>query len=157
VNAFIDLKSTAMKKLIVLAYSLMIGVSSFAYSGINVNEKLLQTFKERFPNAEQVNWTEMPESYIVNFMEDGVRTNITYDKDGAFVRSTRYYKEQNLPYYLLTAIKRKYTGKKIFSVTEISTPDGIEYYVKLEDAKIWQTILLDNDGILGVVEKYKKA
>ena len=146
-----------MKKLFVLFYSLMIGVSSFAYSGINVNEKLLQTFKERFPNAEQVSWTELPGSYVVNFMEDGVRTNIIYDKDGAFVRSTRYYQEQNLPYYLLTTIKKKYSGKKIFSVTEVSTPDGIEYYVKLEDAKIWLTILLDNDGILGVVEKYKKA
>jgi len=146
-----------MKKLFVLFYSLMIGVSSFAYSGINVNEKLLQTFKERFPNAEQVSWTELPATYVVNFVEAGVRTNIIYDKDGVFVRSTRYYQEQSLPYYLLNTIKKKYNGKKIFSVTEISTPDGIEYYVKLEDAKVWLTILLDNDGILGVVEKYKKA
>ncbi len=119
-----------MKKLLVLAYSLMIGVSSFAYTGVAVNEKLLRSFRERYPNAEQVSWTELPESYTVNFIEDGVRSHIVYGKDGEVVRSTRYYKEQTLPYYLRMTIKKKYQGKRIFAVTEISTPDGIEYYVK---------------------------
>jgi hypothetical protein len=145
-----------MKKLFVLAYSLMIGVSSFAYSGIAVNEKLLRTFKERYPNAEQVSWTELPESYNVNFIEDGVRSHIVYDKEGGVIRSTRYYQEQTLPYYLRITIKKRYQRKRIFAVTEISTPDGIEYYVKLEDADLWLTILLDNEGELGVVEKLRK-
>ncbi|MDP4148107.1 MAG: hypothetical protein Q8927_04860 [Bacteroidota bacterium] len=146
-----------MKKLSVLAYSLIIGLSSFAYSGTDINEKLLRNFKERFPNAEQIRWTELADNYIVNFMEDGVRTNIIYDKDGVFVRSTRYYFEQNLPYYLLVTIKKKYTDKKIFAVTEVSTAAGIEYFVKLEDARIWMTIRIDGEGNLGVVEKYRKA
>jgi hypothetical protein len=145
-----------MKKLLVLAYSLMIGVNSFAYSGVGVNEKLLRSFRERYPNAEQVSWTELPESYTVNFIEDGVRSHIVYDKDGEVVRSTRYYKEQTLPYYLRMTIRKKYQGKRIFAVTEISTPDGVEYYVKLEDANIWLTILLDKEGELGVVEKLRK-
>jgi hypothetical protein len=145
-----------MKKLFVLAYTLMIGASSFAYSGIAVNEKLLRTFKERYPNAEQVSWTELPGSYTVNFIEDGVRSHIVYDRDGGVIRSTRYYKEQTLPYYLRVTIKKKYPKKRIFAITEISTPDGIEYFVKLEDADVWLTILLDDEGELGVVENLRK-
>jgi hypothetical protein len=47
--------------------------------------------------------------------------------------------------------------KKIFSVTEISTVTHIEYYIKLEDAKVVITIKVDSEGNLALVEKYRKA
>src|SRR5882724_64455 len=114
-----------MKRLFALFYSLVIGVTSFAFSERNVNEKLLRAFKESFPNAEQVVWKELPETYVVNFVEDGIRNAIIYEKDGTFKSSTRYYSEQNLPYYLLINIKKRYPEKKIFGVTEISTASDI--------------------------------
>ena len=146
-----------MKEYFVLFYSLLIGVNSFSYTAKNVDEKLIQSFKESFPNAEQVAWEEHSETYVVNFVDDGVRSNIIYEKDGTFVRSTRYYTERNLPYYLLINIKKKYADKKIFGVTEISSVDHIEYFIKLEDAKVMTTIKVDSDGNLSMVEKYRKA
>jgi hypothetical protein len=62
-----------------------------------------------------------------------------------------------LPYYLLINIKKKYPDKKIYGVTEISSASGIEYYVKLEDARIWVTLVSDSHGNLRVVEKFRKA
>jgi len=146
-----------MKKMFVLMLSCMIGIAAFAFNSGNVNETLLQSFKERFPHAEQVTWKESAETYEVYFMEDGVRSNIVYDKDGVFRNATRYYKERNLPYYLLINIKKKYAGKKVYGITEISTPAGIEYYIKMEDAKVVTTILVDADGSLSTYEKFRKA
>lgn len=146
-----------MKRLSALFYSLIIGASSFASPEKNINEKLLQTFKESFPNAEQVNWKELKESYVVDFIEDGVRSEIIYEKTGTFVSSTRYYQEKNLPYYLLINIKKRYPEKKILGVTEISTIDDIFYYIKMEDKTVVTTIKLDSEGNLVLVEKLKKA
>jgi hypothetical protein len=146
-----------MKELFILCYSLIIGANAFPSTDKNINEKLIQSFKENFPNAQEVSWQELPEAYVVNFVEDGVRNNIIYQKDGTFLRASRYYQEKNLPYYLLINIKKKYTDKKIFSVTEISTISHIEYYIKLEDAKVLMTIRVDSDGNLDMVEKYRKA
>jgi hypothetical protein len=92
----------------------------------------------------------------VNFMEDGIRNAIIYEKDGTFRSSTRYYKEQNLPYYLLVNIRKRYPDKKIFGVTEISSISEIEYYIKMEDAAVWTTIKMDSEGNLVLVEKLKK-
>jgi hypothetical protein len=78
-------------------------------------------------------------------------------KDGEFVTSMRYYQEKNLPYYILVNIKRKYPGKKIFGVSEISSADAILYYVKIEDDKRWMTVVSDSQGDLCVVEKFRKA
>jgi len=151
-----SLKSVAMKKFLIVAYFLAVGFSSMA-AARNINEKLLQAFRETYPNAVQVNWMEYPETYVVYFAEQGVKATIIFNKDGKFVRSTRYYQEENLPYYLVAAIKEKFPAKKIYSVTEISTASGVDYYIKLEDAKTWMTLKLDSEGNIRVVEKFLKG
>ena len=146
-----------MKKLIALVSSVVIGFHALAFATRNVNEKLLQSFKENFPKAEQVNWKESQENYLVNFVEYGIRTSIVYDKDGNFISSSRYYQEKNLPYYILINIRKKYPEKKIYGVVEVSTIEAIDYYIKLEDAKVWTTIKMDSEGNLSLVEKLQKA
>ena len=144
-----------MKKFFVLPLLLacMFFVSS-AFAG--VNEKLLKAFKETFPQAAEVSWQELDESYVVNFMEGEVRTRITYDKEGNFTSSIRYYKEQNLPVNILCKLKKKYASEKIFGVTELTTDSHIEYYVKLENDVNWISVKSDGEGNLEQVDKYKK-
>src|SRR3977135_960232 len=144
-----------MKRVFALIYSVVIGFSSMAFPNKNVNEKLLQTFKESFPNAEQVSWKELTETYVVNFVEDGIRSAIIYEKNGAFISSTRYYKERTLPYYLLINIKKRYPEKKILGVTEVATATDIYYYLQLEDKTVITTIKMDSEGNLVIVEKLK--
>ena len=126
-------------------------------AGRDINEKLVQAFKEAYPNAVQVSWVEYPESCVVYFQLEAVKANIIFSKEGTLIRATRYYKEEYLPYYLVAAIHEKYPSKKIYGVTEVSTPDKIEYYIKLEDAKALMTIQMDSEGNIKVLEKLKKS
>ncbi|HEV3250154.1 MAG TPA: hypothetical protein VGZ71_04340, partial [Puia sp.] len=74
-----------MKKNLILSICfLALCTLSFAYSR-TVNEKVLKSFREAFPHAEQVSWQEFSDNYIVNFIEGDIRTRINYDKDGNFV------------------------------------------------------------------------
>jgi hypothetical protein len=146
-----------MKNMLVLFYSFLIGGNVFDPNSGHINEKLLLSFKESFPNAARVAWEELPETYVVHFEEDSVRSRIVYDKTGAFISSIRYYRERDLPYYLLNILKKKYADKQIYAVTELASTSGIEYYVKLQDARVWVTVRMDAEGGLSVVEKYRKA
>jgi hypothetical protein len=146
-----------MKKIIALFYPVLLGLHSLGFGTKNVNEKVLQIFKESFPSAKEVVWTESGDSYTVYFLEDSIRTSITFDKDGGFITSLRYYQANNLPYYLLAILKKKFPEKKIFGITEVAIEDEIDYYVKLEDGKVWLTVKLDSEGHLSLVEKYRKA
>ena len=136
---------------------LALSAGAFANDGRTINEKLLETFKQTFPNAEQVKWMEQPDKYTVNFKEDGILTKIDYDMDGNFVSSLRYYSEKNLPVNVICKLQKKYADKKVFGVTEMTTDSAVEYYIKLEDATSWITVKSNVDGNLTVVEKYKKA
>lgn len=142
--------------LLVIAVALTLGTKSFARNNMEVNEKVIRSFKQTFPFAEKVGWQEFSDRYIVHFQEGEIRTVVAYDKEGNFLSSQRYYKEENLPVNILCKIKKKYADKKIFGVTEIVSENSIEYYVKMEDDFNLITIKSDPSGGLEVVEKFKK-
>ena len=145
-----------MKKNLILSTCMMaFAFSAFAHA--NVDDKVLKSFKETFPKAEQVKWEEFSDNYVVNFVVLGVRERISYDRDGNFINATRYYTEENLPINILFKVRKKYTNQTIFGVTEVETENGVEYYIKLEDSANWTTVKSDSGGNLQVIEKYKKA
>jgi len=158
-----------MKKLFILTCTLLFGIGSFAYNPRNIDEKLVQAFSVSFPRAEKVSWQELTQAYVVSFVDNGIRSRITYQKkDGVILSYIRYYFEETLPVNIRLGIKREFPGKKIWGVVEISTqPDpedqtpeqGLQtvYYVKLESAKTWTTVKLDTNGNTDIVERYRKA
>src|SRR4249919_3640477 len=99
-----------MKKFMITFIStLALSLGAFLYvHASEVNEKVLKSFKETFPKAEQVNWQEFTDNYVVNFTSVGIRERITYDKDGNFISATRYYLQENLPANIICKLKKKY-------------------------------------------------
>jgi hypothetical protein len=145
------------KTLLVACCLLTLSAGSFAAETFTISDKLLQTFKQTFPDAIQVKWVEQADKYSVSFKQNDILTKVDYDKDGNFVSSLRYYTEKNLPVTVICRLQKKYAGKTVFGVTEVATDATTEYYIKLEDAKSWTTVKSDADGNMQVVEKYKKA
>src|SRR5438876_3663548 len=88
----------------------------------NVSEKLLYSFLNMFPLAEDVKWCEDDKGHFVSFTQSGILSKVAYDPQGDFTYALRYYKEKNLPVSVLLRVREKFTDKKIFGVTELSTP-----------------------------------
>ena len=145
-----------MKKILFAAFLVISGFGTMA-AARSINEKLVQIFRQTYPDAVDVSWLEYPETYAVSFKEGDERSIIIFSKDGTFLRATRYYDEKYLPYYLVAAIHGKYPAKKIYGVIEVSTPENIDYFIKLEDAKTWMTIQVSSDGSIKAIENFKKA
>lgn len=152
-----------MKKLLFILSTLLISVSLIARDPGEIKESLIKSFNASFPAAAEVHWYELPQAWIVNFVSNGIRSRITYLKDGKIAEFTRYYQEAELPFLIKSKVKKEYADKSIFGVIEVSTvaeggsASKIEYYIKLEDGKSWTTVKFNAEEELEVVEKYKKA
>jgi hypothetical protein len=146
-----------MKRVLLACFLLTLSAGVFAAADGNISDKLLQAFNKTFPDAQQVKWAETEDKYMVNFKQGDVLTKVEYDKEGNFLNSLRYYTEKNLPVNILCRLQKKYSDKKVFGVTEITSDTNVEYYIKLEDAQNWITVKSNVDGAMQVVEKYKKA
>jgi hypothetical protein len=145
------------KSMLILVSFLSMSAIVFARDGGTVSEKLLQSFKLAFPDAQDVKWVEQTDKTTVNFKDNGFVTQVDYDKDGEFMSSVRYYDEKNLPVNIICKLHKKYPGKTVFGVTERTTDSNVEYYIKLQDDKSWITVKSNSDGSLEVTEKFKKT
>lgn len=130
---------------------------SFKAMADDPSQKVLDAFHKTFPNVKDVAWTENQHSYEVKFKQNEILSKVTYDLDGNIVNTLRYYYEQNLPLLVLSKVKSKFNGKKIFGVTEESSDNGTFYHIILEDEKHWVNITADSYGSIRVDKKYNKA
>ena len=148
-----SIRKTFFLGLCMLAFS----AGAFAAKEYGISDKMLQTFKQTFPDAQQVVWSEQGDKYTVNFRQGDILSKVEYDKDGNFLNSLRYYSEKNLPVTILCRLQKRFSDKKVFGVTEMATESSVEYYIKLEGENDWITVRSNIDGNMQVVEKYKKA
>jgi hypothetical protein len=145
-----------MKKYLISALcTIFCCIAISGFSNI-VNDKVLKSFKQTFPNAENVSWQSREEKYVAQFQQNGIRTIVNYDLDGNILEATRYYTEENLPINIVWKLKKKFSSAKIYGVTEVTTNETINYFIKLEDETTWTTVKADTEGNSEVVEKYKK-
>lgn|SRR5574339_117451 len=145
-----------MKKLIILT-CLFATLSVAASNPPEVNEKVLKAFNQTFVKATDVVWNEVQNLYEASFKQSEIISRAIYDAEGNLLRTTRYYSQENLPINILTKIHKKYAGKSIYGITELSTEDEVSYYVTLQDEKNWYIIQADNFGNLELSKKFRKA
>ena len=146
-----------MKKLLLSVSAAIFSLLVFANEPTAVNEKVLQAFQSSFKDAKQVVWEELTDQYEVRFINNDIKSRITYDTDGNILKTVRYYYEQQLPILVRAKIKERFTGKKVYGVTEVASVDDITYHIVLEDAKTWTNIECDAYGHATVVKKFRKA
>lgn len=106
---------------------------SFTTPGTNASEKVLDVFNKTFEKVQNVEWINVEDKYTAVFTENDIRTVITYNKNGDFICSRRYYSEENLPFNILLKIKEKYKAKKIAIVTELTQGNNLIYSINVED------------------------
>jgi hypothetical protein len=122
-----------------------------------VNEKVLKAFNETFVYAEDVVWQETGHIYKAYFWQGPVVINAFYDESGKLVGTIRYYTEKQLPPLVVSKIKRKYPGKTILYITEVSNEEEITYYIPLQDENNLYNIQSDSYGNISLVYRYSRA
>lgn len=145
-----------MKQVFYLAV-MLISLSVSAATPPDVNQKVLKAFNTTFINAEDVTWKEMENSVQANFKLSQIQVRASYDHDGNLLETVRYYGEQNLPPNILDKLKKRYTGKTVFGITEISSDNEVSYHISLKDEKFWYTVKSDPYGSLQQTDKFKRA
>ncbi len=146
-----------MKKLFLLA---AISISLFATATpipSEVSEKVLKAFKETFATAREVTWHEYDNVYQANFKQDEVQIRAQYDSDGKLLKTIRYYGESQLMPNIVAKLKKKYTGKEIFGVTETSSDQEVNFVINLKDEDNWYIVKSDIFGNLEQTDKFKRA
>ena len=146
-----------MKRIIYLAFLLTGFVAVAAPSPSEVNEKVLQAFKETFTAAQNVTWHQYQDYTQANFEIEKVQVRAQYAEDGRLIRTIRYYSEKELLPNIVDKLKKKYGDKEITGVTESSSEDEVSFVINIKDATHWYIVKTDVYGNTQQTEKFKRA
>ena len=102
-------------------------------------------------------WNESENTVQANFKVNEIQVRAIYDNEGNLLETVRYYGEKNLPPNIIARLKKKYNGKEIFGVTEISSENDLSYHITLKDDKNWYTVKSDPYANLQQTDKFKRA
>ena len=147
-----------MKK-IILSAALLVSIVAVASvrPDDEVNEKVLKAFNETFSKAQDVVWHEYENTYQANFHLDNIQIRAQYDEEGSLIRTIRYYGERELLPNVVSSLKKKYSGREIFGVTETTSEQEVTFLVTLKDENNWYVVKSDVYGNLQQTEKFKRA
>ena len=126
-------------------------------AGPGKTDTIERAFLNAFPGASEVKWYKTDEAYQVNFLDNGIDCRMWFRPDGTIERSIRYYTSDHLAPFLLARIVKQYYGKKVYTVTELTSDSGLTYYIILEDDKHWLEIQSDPIGNTVTTKRFKKA
>jgi len=146
-----------MKRIIYLAFLLTGFVAVAAPAPSEINEKVLQAFKQTFTAAQNVTWHEYDGYTQANFDVEKVQVRAQYASDGKLIRTIRYYSEKELLPNIVAKLKKKYGNKEIAGVTESSSDDEVSFVINIKDEKHWYIVTTDVYGNAQKIEKFKRA
>ncbi len=145
-----------MKKIFVLL-SLFVTIIANAATPPAVNQRVLKAFKQNFRSATDVTWHTYTDYYQASFKLDDIQVRAQYSEKGELVKTFRYYGEAHLLPNIVSRIQKKYAGKEIFGVTEMSTSDEVKLEIIVRDDTHFYVVQSDVYGNLDQQQKLTRA
>lgn len=146
-----------MKKILLVAAVLTCFVTFATPSPTDVSEKIKKAFNETFADATDVTWHEYEKYTQANFKQDDVQVKAQFNEDGELLKTYRYYTEKQLMPNIVSKLKKKYPGKEVAGVTELTSDDEVSFVINLRDDKNYYIVKSDVYGNLQQTDRYKRA
>ena len=145
-------------KPILIAVALLAGTftKTFAAEVPAVQPTVLKSFKTTFTNATEVGWSTTKDLYKADFSLNGRYVTAYFREDGTMQALVRHITADNLPIILQTALKNNHKGEWVTDILEVTSENGVQYYVTLENADS-QVVLKSSSTIWSTYQKQHKS
>ncbi len=140
-----------------LLFILLFSISLYANEPPRVDKIILNVFKKAFPQASSVDWEKDGALWVACFKDQDKMNILYFNHEAEVVKSRRYYQEDGLPAFILARLLKRYEGKTIHGVTEITVGGRVTYSIIMQDAKKWYQIDANCDGVMQQVKSFRKA
>jgi hypothetical protein len=136
-----------MKK-IILSMAIVLALFSSAFAAkTGTKELAVAAFQKDFHKASDVRWA-VTENYVqATFSMDKETMYAYYDFQGNLIGVIHHILTTGLPENLSKDIKKRYGNYWVSELFEVTSDDGVFYYVQLKNAD--ETIVLSTEGTNG--------
>jgi hypothetical protein len=148
-----------MKKLMLsLALGIVLMAFNTTYAAVSSpGEKVKQAFSREFAKIKDVQWEKanIDGVYKASFVFNSENLAAYFSEEGEFLGTIRTIGNVQLPILVSKALDMNYPEATISSVSELSKPDGLSYYITLITSKGTRVIRSTANGELTVHQRSK--
>ena len=123
---------------------------------VNVTMEVDKAFVKAFPDAQNVKWYTLQKDFLAKFMENDVKHNALFKKNGYMKYDISFGKEENLPERIKKMIVDAYQEFKITNATNVKSAGRDIWVVNLEGIKSYIIVRVEEEE-LEEVKRYTKA
>jgi hypothetical protein len=123
---------------------------------VNVTMEVDKAFVKAFPDAQNVKWYTLQKDFLAKFMENDVKHNALFKKNGYMKYDIGFGKEGNLPERIKKMIVDAYQEFKITNATNVKSAGRDIWVVNLEGIKSYIIVRVEEEE-LEEVKRYTKA
>jgi hypothetical protein len=123
---------------------------------VNVTMEVDKAFVKAFPDAQNVKWYTLQKDFLAKFMENDVKHNALFKKNGYMKYDIGFGKEENLPDRIKKMIVDAYQEFKITNATNVKSAGRDIWVVNLEGIKSYIIVRVEEEE-LEEVKRYTKA
>ena len=146
------------KSILTWALILMVGVStSFAHGIEGVSERVMDSFKKEFSEAQNVQWESTKDFAKATFTIHGQVMFAYYNAEADLLAVTRNIVAAQLPISLLSEVKKSYGEYWISDLFEMSSNENTTYYITLENGNQKLVLKSDDSSSWELYKKEKKV
>jgi hypothetical protein len=120
-----------MKKTVLLLIALFL-VSSFSFSQTistgKVPKSVKKTFAKDYSKAVKPLWSISDGNYKVDFLNNGVKNAVTYDKSGTWQKKEVAVSGPKVPKEIKATLTKEFAGFRTTESIHITTPDSVSQY-----------------------------
>jgi len=130
-----------MKKLIfavtVLAYCLLIGITSKAQSDIKIPKAVKESFNNHFKNSQYSRWVHIKEAFVATYSEDGTNwRDAFFSEEGEFKGVGKFITRDRLPMFVQQSIDNNPRSYELIELYQYEcNENGICYFAHLRNDK----------------------
>jgi hypothetical protein len=132
------------KSILSIAIGLALFSTAFAKTPEKVNDRAVASFQKDFNKASEVHWSATTNYLVASFRMENETEYAYYDFQGNLIGVVHNMLTSSLPEDLSKDIKKHYSGYWVSELFQVSSDQGVYYYVQLKNAD--ETIVLSTEG-----------
>lgn len=156
-KAFLTLLSACLFTLVMSTASAQVVLPEVTItSPKNIPEKVDKAFKSTFENAQDPVWYQANKNYLVKFLDNDMKNNALYRKNGQMIYQISYAYEKDIPQDVNDMVKERYKDYNVVVAFNVKQDQRNVWIVNLENEKNLVTARVE-DGVLNEATRTKRA
>ena len=125
-------------------------------SARSIPERVDEAFKTTFENAEDPVWYQANKNYLVKFIDNDMKNNALFRKNGQMIYHISYGFEKDIPEDVFNLVSNRYKEYDVVVAFNVKQDERNIWIVNLENEKNMVTARVE-DGVLDEARRIKKS